>query len=253
MHRWGSTRSAGEQLLGPHPLGVDDDHLAGLDLAHEGGPHDVEGRGLRRRAPSPRGPRRGRGVRGTAAATRGRRAHPRRGWRRRATKEKAPSSTGSTCAALSRAVSERRALTDPAASRRPLSAPAASHGERPGTERQELGHEVAVGGDHPGQHAGLLGQGGRVGQVAVVAQSEARPARRSGRRVGRCATPTRRWSSSGCGRWRDAPGRQAMVRSSKTVVTRPMSLHHGDGLAVAHRHAGRLLAAVLQRVACRRR
>ena len=37
-----------------------------------------------------------------------------------------------------------------------------------------------------------------------------------------------------------------MVRSSKTVVTRPMSLHDGDGLAVAHRHAGRLLAAVLQ-------
>ena len=36
------------------------------------------------------------------------------------------------------------------------------------------------------------------------------------------------------------------MRSSKTVATRPMSLTTVIGLAVAHRHAGRLLAAVLQ-------
>ena len=46
-----------------------------------------------------------------------------------------------------------------------------------------------------------------------------------------------RWPSSGARR-----------RSSNTCVTRPMSFDDGDGLAVAHRDAGRLLAAVLERV-----
>ena len=41
---------------------------------------------------------------------------------------------------------------------------------------EELGHQVAVGGHQAGQHAGLLGQGGGVGQVAVVAEGEAGPA-----------------------------------------------------------------------------
>ena len=41
---------------------------------------------------------------------------------------------------------------------------------------EQLGHEVAVGGHHPGQHAGLLGQLGGVGEVAVVAEGEAGPA-----------------------------------------------------------------------------
>ena len=36
----------GEELFEPDPLRVHHHHLAGLDLAHEGGAHDVEGRGL---------------------------------------------------------------------------------------------------------------------------------------------------------------------------------------------------------------
>ena len=43
---------------------------------------------------------------------------------------------------------------------------------------QQLGHHIAVGGDGARQHAGLLGQRRRVGQVAVVPQREAGAAHR---------------------------------------------------------------------------
>ena len=41
--------------------------------------------------------------------------------------------------------------------------------------RQQLGHQVAVGGHQAGQHARLLGQLGGVGQVAVVRRGRTRP------------------------------------------------------------------------------
>ena len=110
---------------------------------------------------------------------------------------------------------------------------------------QELGHEVAVGGDHAGEHAGLLGQGGGVGQVAVVAEGEPGPAhgpehglgvaplRGTGGRVAGVA------DGEGAGEARDG----ALVEDGGDQAHVP---HDGDGLAVADGHAGGLLAPVLQ-------
>ena len=110
---------------------------------------------------------------------------------------------------------------------------------------QQLSDHVGVAAHGAGQHAGLVGEGLGVGEVAVVAEGEAGGCRRSGTRAGRCARSTSPWWSTGSGRWRG--GRRARPACGRrTRRRRGPVLHDGDGGAVAHCHARRLLAAVLQ-------
>ena len=104
----------------------------------------------------------------------------------------------------------------------------------------------------PGQHARLVGQRLGVGQVAVVAEGEALVARPSGTRAGRCARcSTRSWSSG------VAHGHVAFESGQLVLVedvgdqAHVLDDHHG--VAVAHRHARRLLTPVLEGVDARRR
>ena len=110
-----------------------------------------------------------------------------------------------------------------------------------------LGHEVAVAGDHAGQHPGLVGEGLGVDEVAVVAEGEL-----AGRGV-----PEHGLGVAPAGR---AGGRVAGVADAEVAgqgLQRPVVedrgheahvLDDGDVVAGADRHAGRLLAAVLQGV-----
>ena len=112
---------------------------------------------------------------------------------------------------------------------------------------QEIGHEIAVGGHHTGEHAGLLGQSGRVGQVPVVAEGETRSPHRAvdGLGVAPLRRPRRRIPGVAHGQITGKTGDGAFVEDGgdETHV-----LHHGDGFAVAHGHPGRFLPAMLQRV-----
>ncbi len=121
--------------------------------------------------------------------------------------------------------------------------------------RDQLGDERGVGGgvelpaagEHAGQHPELRRQVRGVGQVAVVTEGEARvcdlavhrlrvaPRARTGRRVA------------------DMPDREVTVERREVALVEHLGdeahvLDDGDGLAVAHRDAGRLLAPVLERV-----
>ena len=111
---------------------------------------------------------------------------------------------------------------------------------------KQLGHDVAVGGDGAGQHPDLLGQGGRVGQVPVVAQREAGAAHRAvdglGPRPVRGAV--RRVAGVADGQVALEPREGALVEDGRHQAHVLDDRHR---VAVAHRHAGRLLPAVLQR------
>ena len=112
-------------------------------------------------------------------------------------------------------------------------------------EGQELGHEIAVGGDEARQHAGLLGQSGGVGEVAVVAEGEPGPAH--GPEHGLGIAPFRgaggRVTGVADGEGSGQAGDGALVENGGHEAH---VAHDGDGLAVAHGHSGRLLAPVLE-------
>jgi hypothetical protein len=112
---------------------------------------------------------------------------------------------------------------------------------------QQLGHQVGVGGDQAREHAGGLAQLGGVGQVAVVAQGEPGPA--DGPVDGLGVDPV---TGAGRGVAGVADGHVAPEAGELPLVEdrgdEAHVLHHGDDVAVADRHAGRLLAPVLEGV-----
>ena len=119
----------------------------------------------------------------------------------------------------------------------------------------ELGHERGVGGGvetgvtrhEAGEHAEVLGELERVGEVAVVAEREPGVTDRAvdGLRVAPAARPGRGVPH--------VPDGEVAVEGREPALVEHLRdqahvLRHRDGLAVAHRDAGRLLAPVLQRV-----
>ena len=119
---------------------------------------------------------------------------------------------------------------------------------------QQLGDQVAVAGDGPGQHAHLGGQGVGVGQVAVVAEGERHRSGAVGpgeevRYTGWALCQRRRPGGRVAG---VADGQVALEAGEVALVedvgdqAHVLDDHHLG--AVADRHAGRLLAAVLQGV-----
>ena len=109
------------------------------------------------------------------------------------------------------------------------------------------GVEAGVAGYEAGQHAEPLGELERVGEVAVVAEREAGVADRAVHRL-RVAPAAR----PGRGVADVADGEVTLERREPTLVEHLRDqahvLRHGDGLAVAHRDPGRLLAPVLEGV-----
>ncbi len=218
-----------EQLLGVDPVRVDHHQLARVELAHEGGPNHVEGRRFGGQHPalgSVDGPEAAEAQRPEALGV----AHPVEvGGVEEDEAEGAPD------------VGEHRPQ---GRAQVVVGAVVAVVGMVVG---HQFGHHVAVGGHHARQHPGPVGQLGRVGQVAVVAEGEAGPPHRPVDRLG--GGPVRRTVGGvpgvADGQVPGQAGQGPLVehRGDQTHV-----LDHGDGLAVAHRHAGRLLAAVLQGV-----
>ena len=172
-----------------HAVAVDDDQLAGLDLAHEGGADDAEGRRLRGQHP---------------ALRRLGRAQPAQAQR--------PEAVGVAHAEqLLRVHQHERegALDD---GQHGLQRAGQLPGLGEGLAKQ-LGHHVAVGGDRaraacrPSRPAPWCWSGCRCGR------GRSRPGRRAGRPAARRPSPRRRGSSSGCGRWPGAPaGPRACAR-----------------------------------------
>ena len=161
------------------PVGVDRDQLAGLDVADEVRADDVERGGLAREHPTAFGAaehERPEAVRGRARRTRA----PR------------PSA---------RARTRRRGGAAPARAR------ARGRGRRSGASSvvlacEQLADQLAVGGEHAGQHAELVRELLGVREVAVVAERRNRRRRPSGTPAARCATCSNRSWSSGRGRSR---------------------------------------------------
>ena len=113
--------------------------------------------------------------------------------------------------------------------------------------REQFGDEVRVR-EHRGElDARLFGERGRVGEVAVVRDGEARRAGRAVDRLGR--GPVRR-SRRRVARVTDdeVTGQRAQRRLGEDVTHQTVVLHDRDLVVVEGRHAGRLLAAVLERV-----
>ena len=112
--------------------------------------------------------------------------------------------------------------------------------------RDQLGHQVAVARHRAGQHAGLLGQGLGVDQVAVVAEGELRGAAAvDGLGVAPGARPRGRVAGVADG---EVAGQRGQAPVVEHVGDESHVLVDHDGLAVAHGHTGRLLATVLQGV-----
>ena len=203
------------------PVGVDHDELAGRDLAHEGGADHAEGRRLGGQ-------------------------HPALGGVGRAEPAQAQGAEAVRVAHAEEPLGAHddegeRALQD---GEHQLQRRGEVLGLGEGVH-QELGDDVAVGADRPRQHPDLLGQGAGVGQVAVVPEREAGPPHRPVDRLG--ARPVRgavrRVAGVPDGEMPVEPREGALVEDGRHQTH---VLDDGDGVAVAHRHAGRLLAPVLQ-------
>ncbi len=203
-------------------LGVDHHHLARRHLAHEGGTDDAQRRRLRGQHPA-------RGRVGRAEPAQAERAEP----------------VGVAHAEQPLGAHEHegeRALEDRAARpagrwRGPRSRGRPASAARPRRRCRWRSNPAA---SRPSRPARRCWSGSR------CARARSRPGPPGGTRVGRRPSRRLRASSTGCGRWRDAPASPESVRSSKTVATRPMSLTTVTVSPSAHRHAGRLLPAVLQ-------
>ena len=211
-----------------HAVAVDDHHLAGVELAHEVGADDVEGRRLGGEHPATRleqteaqGPE---AVR-VAHADDPLGVHDDQ-------REGAFEAGQDLDEGLDQGIAGDDVVD-------------VGHGLDGGA--QQLGHEVGVGRDHAGQHARLGGELGGVDQVAVVAEGEPGGADRPIDRLG--VAPRAR---PGGGVPRVADGQVAGERRQGALVEdvghQAHVLDHGDVDTVGHRHAGRLLPAVLQGV-----
>ncbi len=204
--------------------GVDDDDLAGVELAHEVGADDVEAGRLRRQDPpvvQPAQAERAEAV-GVPHADHVRvvHQHQREG-------------------ALELGQDLHQG---------PLQVAAVAAGAGAGGLHgvlDQLGHDVAVAVHRSRQDAGLFGERGGVGQVAVVAQHEAGVARLPVDGLG--VAPV-----AGAGRGvADVTDGEVAVEGGEgpaveDVGHQPHVLDHGEGVAVAHRHARRFLAPVLE-------
>ena len=209
----------------PNAGGVDRHQLSRLDVTHEVRTDDVERTRFAGEHPAALGtPEHERTETVTVAARRT------RGLRPSSTSENAPANVGSTCSS--------------ACSRLPTVGAwrvAVTHGAR------QLADQLAVGREHPGQHAELACERFRVGEVAVVPETEPgvgdRPV--DGLRI----APRARTG----GGVTDVTDREVTVERREPALVEHLRdethvLDDGDGLPVARRDAGRLLAAVLQRV-----
>ena len=112
---------------------------------------------------------------------------------------------------------------------------------------QELGHQVAVRGDHPGKHAGGLGEGGGVGQVAVMGQTEPGPPDAPVHGLGVPPRPRARRRVPGVADTQ-VPTEAGELPLVEHGGDQAHVLHHGDGVAIAEGHSGRFLAPMLQGV-----
>ena len=231
---WGRCRSAGKGRSERTVRAVDDHHLAGLELADEV---------WRRRRRAPASPRPGP-------------SPPTRRWPEPA-EAQGPEAVRVADADQPVGVEEHegeRALErgqhrdrGPARGRRRLGR--VSSGTSGGMARASSSATRSLSrGDHPGQHPGRCGQRRRCWSGCRCGRGRSRPGRRPGTPAGRCASrssPVVEYRVWPMARW---PRRPASLRSLNTVVTRPMSFIDRDGVAVADRHAGRLLAPVLEGV-----
>ena len=215
----------GEQPHRPVAAGVDDDHLAGVELAHEVGADHVEGRVLRGEHPP---------VVELAQAQR---------------PEAVRVAHAHDVALVHQHEREGALERGHDLDEGPFEGPTVGAGLGVAAELggDELRHQVAVAGDRAGQHAGPGGQLLGVGEVAVVAEGEGvgGGVAIDGLGVAPVARP-------GGGVPGVADGQVAGERGQGAVVEHVGDeahvLDHGDRLAVAHGHAGRLLAPVLQGV-----
>ena len=212
-------RSGGERVQRAGTVTVDDDHLTGLELADERGADDVERGRLAGQHPA--------GVEPSQAQR--------------------PEAVRVADAVQPLAVEQHQgegAFGSGQHRRQGVGEVAALVGQVPG---QQLGDEVAVGADDAGQHPGLVGQRLGVGEVAVVAERELLGGAVPVHRLGVAPRARARGAVAGV-----ADGKVARERHEGAVVEdvghQAHVLHHGEGVAVGHRHAGRLLAAVLQGV-----
>ena len=223
----------GEALAVVQTRRVDHDHLAGLDLAHEVGADDVEGCGLAGQHPA------------ALDATEDERPEP--------VRIAHADEVGLVHHHEREAALELRQHVR----QRPLELLAVAAGLGLVLVADELGDERGVGGGveadravagrEAGEHAEALGEVERVGEVAVVAEREAGVADRPVDRL-RVAPAAR----AGGAVAHVADGEVALERGDAALVEHlgdeTHVLRHGDGLAVAHRDAGRLLAPVLERI-----
>ena len=112
---------------------------------------------------------------------------------------------------------------------------------------EQLADELAVGGEHAGQHAEVVGERFGVREVAVVAEREAGVGDRAVHGLG--VAPRARAG----GRVAHVADREMALERREPALVEDLGdqahvLDDRDRLAVAHRDAGRLLAAVLERV-----
>ena len=214
-----------------HARRVDDEHLAGLDLAYEVRAHDVERARLAREDPAALDP----------------------------AEHERPDAVTVAHADEVRVVHhhEREATFEARehAFERDLEVATVGAGLGGPLRGDELGDEcrvgggveTAVGGQHPRQHPELLREHGGVREVAVVPEREPGVADLAvdGLGVAPGAGP-------GGGVAHVADGEVAVERHQVALVEdlrdEAHVLDHGDGLAVAHRDPGRLLTPVLERV-----
>ena len=169
----------------PGAVGVDDDHLARLELPDEGGPHDVEGRRLGGEHPPAVEPAQAQGPEavGVADAHHVGVVHEHEG-------------EGALQLGQHLAAGPVRGRA-----RRCGRSTRGAHGDA-----DQLGHQVAVVADGAGEHARPRPPACRCPPGCRCGRGRCRRRRRCGSRAGRCPRCWTRWWSSGRGRWPGGPG-----------------------------------------------
>ena len=216
----------GEGRQRPGAGGVDDHHLARVELADEVGAHDVEGGRLRGQDPPVVEPAQAQGAEAVGVA------HP------------------DHVGVVHQDQGEGALQLGQDLDQGPLEVAAVAAGGDLGRhgDADELGHQVAVVADGAGQDARPRPPACRCRPGCRCGRGRCRRRRRCGSRAGRCPTCWTRWWSSGRGRWPGGPARGASLRSSKAWATRPMSLTTVMVSPSLTAMPGRLLAPVLQGV-----
>ena len=222
----------GVAVLAPQARRVDHDHLAGLDVADVVRADDVERRGLAREHP--------------AAAL-----EPAEDQRPEAVRVAHADEVGVVHEHEREAAAQARAAPSPARARardRRSGARPATHARSSSATSAEsvVESKLVSSGVMPGQHPEARRELRGVGEVAVVPEREAGVADRA---VDRLRVLPRRRAG---GRVAVVPDREVALQRREAALVEHLGdeahvLGDGDRLAVAHRDAGRLLAAVLER------